>query len=139
MQKTVAQFMMYAMPPIMFLGTAFLPSVLQFFFVGIALGTAAQAQATVSPRIRAWADLPPLPDHNAAKMAIQYQSPSKRGIRASLEDGMAAASQSIKEVTGTTDDKARLKKAKEYEDQRAEEERQKAMRRMDEVRRRRAD
>ncbi|KAI0439031.1 hypothetical protein F4803DRAFT_67673 [Xylaria telfairii] len=135
MQQNVGKLMMYIMPPMMFLGTAFLPSALQFFFVVISLGTATQAQATINPSIRRWAELPPLVNHNASKMAIQYQSPSKRF---SLEDGITAASQSIKEATGATDDKARLKKAQDYEDQRAEEERQKAMRRMDEVRRRRA-
>ncbi|KAI1735218.1 hypothetical protein F4680DRAFT_435839 [Xylaria scruposa] len=143
-QETIMKGMTYIMPPLMFLGTAWLPAGLQWFFLCLSMSTVVQTQATLNPAVRAWADLPTLPDRNAAAPAtqggaIQYQGPTKRSFRNSLEDGMSAASKSLKDATGATDEKARWKKAKEYEDQRAEEERQKAMRRMDEVRRRRAE
>ncbi|KAI0546122.1 hypothetical protein F4679DRAFT_558559 [Xylaria curta] len=140
-QEAMMKGMTYIMPPMMFLGTAWLPAALQWFFFCLSTTTLVQTQATLSPAVRKWADLPPLPDRNSTAQAagIEYQSPTKRSFRDSLEDGMNGVSKSIKDVTGTTDEKARWKKAREYEDQRAEEERQKALRRMDEVRRRRAE
>ncbi|KAI8946234.1 hypothetical protein F4801DRAFT_75989 [Xylaria longipes] len=139
MQEMIMGGMKYAMPPVIFLGTAWLPAAVQFFFFVLSVSSLMQTQAILTPAFRVWAGLPPLLDRDAPKGGvIQYQSPTKRGIRASLEDGVNAATKTIKAATGTTDDKARWKKAKEYEDQRAEEERQKAQRRMDETRRRRA-
>ncbi|KAI0453548.1 hypothetical protein F5B21DRAFT_479058 [Xylaria acuta] len=140
MQEAITGGMTYVMPPLMFLGTAWLPAALQWFFFSLSIGSIAQSQATLSPAVRAWAGIPPLRDHVAlaTKPAFQYQSPSKQGIRGSIEDGMSAVSKSLKQATGATEEKARWKKAKEYEDQRALEESQKAARRMDEARRRRA-
>ncbi|KAI1749142.1 hypothetical protein F4782DRAFT_514725 [Xylaria castorea] len=142
-QQTIMKAMQYIMPPLMFVGTAWLPAALQWFFFSLSVGTLVQTQATLSPAVRAWGELPPLPNRDAARLAIQgavqYQSPSKRSFRSSLSNGINAASKSIKEATGATDEKARWKKAKEYEDQRAEQEREKVKRRMEEVRRRRVD
>ncbi|TRX91840.1 hypothetical protein FHL15_007159 [Xylaria flabelliformis] len=143
-QETMMNVMKYIMPPLMFMGTAWLPAGLQWFFFCLSMGSVVQTQATLNPVVRAWADLPPLPTNRGAAAvalpAIQYQSPAKKpGLLGGWENGMNAATKSIKEATGATDEKAKWQKAKEYEDQRAEEERQKAMRRMDEVRRRRAE
>ncbi|TGJ86249.1 hypothetical protein E0Z10_g2525 [Xylaria hypoxylon] len=141
MQESMMKGMTYVLPPLMFLGTAWLPAGLQWFFTVISLGSIAQTRATLSPAVRRWAGLLPLPNRDAAAKTplgvIQYQSPSS--IRNSLQDGMTAATKTLKEATGATDDKARWKKAQEYEDQRAEEERQRTFRRMEEVRRRRAE
>ncbi|KAI0858304.1 hypothetical protein F4860DRAFT_486863 [Xylaria cubensis] len=143
-QEAMMKGMRYILPPLMFMGTAWLPAGLQWFFFCLSMGSVVQTQATLNPTVRAWADLPPLPANRgagaAAVPAIQYQSPAEKpGLLGQWEAGMNAAGKSIKEATGATDQKAQWKKAKEYEDQRAEEERQKAMRRMDEVRRRRAE
>lgn len=144
MAAAVSKAMMWVIPPLMFVGTAWLASGIQWFFLVLALGTLAQTQATLNPAVRRWAKLPPLsrsPDAGAARGiagAIQYQSPSRIGIRDSLQGGMEAATKSLKAATGATDEKARWKKVQEYEDQRAEEDRQKAARRLENARRRRA-
>ncbi|KAI8625592.1 hypothetical protein F5Y19DRAFT_264145 [Xylariaceae sp. FL1651] len=146
MQETMMKAMIYIMPPLMFLGTAWLPAGLQWFFLVLSLGSVAQTQATITPVIRRWAQLPPLPDAdnvstNATIKTHSYQAPTpaSSGLGSSLRDGMTAASKTLKEATGTTEDKTRWKKAQDYEEKRAEEERQKAFRRMEDVRRRRIE
>ncbi|KAI0401992.1 hypothetical protein F4802DRAFT_578046 [Xylaria palmicola] len=142
MQQTMMKGMMYIMPPLMFLGTAWLPAALQWFFLVLSIGSVAQTQATLMPSVRRWAELPPLPSPEvAAAQAVEYQGPTKRGggFRDTLEQGVTAASKSLKEATGTTDEKARWKRAQEYEEQRALEEKEKTLRRIEEVRRRRAE
>lgn len=134
----VSKGMMWFIPPLMFVGTAWLASGIQWFFLVLTLGTVAQTRATLSPAFRRWADLPPLPHPDTRPATIQYQSPTRSGIRASLQGGMDAATKTLKAATGGgSDEKVRWKKAQAYEDERAEEERQKAARRLDEARRRR--
>jgi YidC/Oxa1 family membrane protein insertase len=133
--------MTYFMPPLMFFGTAWLPAGLQWFFLVLSLGSVAQTQATLNPMIRRWAQLPPLPDpESLAAKSVEYQAPTpSTGIGGSVKEGVAAASKTFKETMGATEERTRWKKAQEYEDQRAEEERQRAFRRMEDVRRRRAE
>jgi YidC/Oxa1 family membrane protein insertase len=133
MQDSMMKTMMYVMPPLMFLGTAWLPAGLQWFFLNLSIGSVVQSFATINPAIRRWAGLPPLPDPNNPK-SLQYQAPAPQQT-----SFLQAASKTLKETTGATEEKARWKKAQEYEEQRAEEEKQKAFRRMEEVRRRRSD
>ncbi|KAI0805660.1 hypothetical protein GGR55DRAFT_690376 [Xylaria sp. FL0064] len=146
LQQSMMKGMKYLLPPLMFLGTAWLPAGLQWFFLWVSAGSVLQAQATITPLIRRWVGLPPLarPNHRPAALsgagaAIQYQQPTKPGIRATLEEGMTAASKTFKEATGATEERTKLKKAQEYEAKRAEEEKQRAFQRMEEVRRRRAE
>ncbi|KAK5633511.1 hypothetical protein RRF57_009225 [Xylaria bambusicola] len=151
MQQSMMDGMTYILPPLVFLGTAWLPAGLQWFFVWVSAGTAIQAQATLNPAIRRWAGLEPLPNTNGAPAApgasifppgsgIQYQSPSaSSSMKAGFQEGLASATKSFKEATGATEERAKWKKADEYEDKRALEEKQKAFRRMEEVRRRRAE
>ncbi|KAF2966195.1 hypothetical protein GQX73_g7397 [Xylaria multiplex] len=140
-QEAIMKSMMWILPPLMFLGTAWQPAGLQWFFIIISLGSIAQAQATIMPSIRRWAALPPLPNRNTTVRGpagvIQYQKPT--GLRDQVKNSMEAVAKTAKDVTGNTDEKARWKKAQEYEDQRAEEDRQRAFRRMEEIRRRRAE
>ncbi|KAJ2968854.1 hypothetical protein NUW58_g10127 [Xylaria curta] len=139
-QQAMMKGMTYVLPPVLFLGTAWLPAGLQWFFLTLSTGSVVQTFATLNPAVRRWAGLPTLPDRShLAPQGIVYQSPSKPGIRDSLQEGMAAASKSLKEVTGATDEKARWKKAQDYEEHRALEDLQRAERRMEEVRRRRAE
>ncbi|KAI0529791.1 hypothetical protein GGR58DRAFT_290107 [Xylaria digitata] len=141
MQEAMMKGMIWILPPLMFLGTAWLPAGLQWFFTILSLGSVAQTQATLTPSVRRWAGLPPLPDRNTLVRspagAIQYQKPT--GLRDQMKSSMEAVAKTAKDVTGNTDEKARWKKAQEYEDKRAEEDRQRAFRRMEEVRRRRAE
>ncbi|KAI0467963.1 hypothetical protein F4859DRAFT_220387 [Xylaria cf. heliscus] len=137
-QLMIQKIMLYLMPPLIFIGTAWLPAAVQLFFVMVSAGSIVQSQAILTPAIRAWADILPLPDRNPAPGVIQYQSPTNRGFRGALEGGIVAAKKTLNDATGSTDEKTRWKKAQEYERKRAEEERQKATRRIDEARRRRA-
>ncbi|KAI1113293.1 hypothetical protein F5Y14DRAFT_225030 [Nemania sp. NC0429] len=143
MAKTLAKGMIWVLPPLMFIGTAWLASGIQWFFFVLTLGTILQTRATLNPAFRRWADLPPLPtpDTQPARTipgGLLYQSPTPSSIKKSFQGGMEAASKSLMAATGNTDEKARWKKVQEYETQRAEEERQKAAKRLEDARRRRA-
>ncbi|KAI1127868.1 hypothetical protein F5Y10DRAFT_241936 [Nemania abortiva] len=143
-QEIMMKGMVWVMPPLMFLGTAWLPAAVQWFFLMLSLTTVVQTGATLTPAVRRWAQLPPLLNRDAiaAKSSlaagIQYQSPS-RSLRDTLQQSAEAATTGLKQATGATDEKARWKKAEDYEERRAEEEREKAARRIDEIRRRRAE
>ncbi|RWA03426.1 hypothetical protein EKO27_g11679 [Xylaria grammica] len=141
MQKSITKGMTYLLPPLMFLGTAWLPAGLQWFFAVLSVGSVAQTQATLTPAVRRWVGLPPLSDRNTAISktipTIQYQKPTT--FRSGLEEGMNAATKTFKEATGSTDATAVWKRAQKYEEKRAAEEKEKTFRRMEEVRRRRAE
>ncbi|KAI0867623.1 hypothetical protein GGS24DRAFT_485023 [Hypoxylon argillaceum] len=152
MQKMMMKGMTYVLPPLMFLGTAWLPAGVQWFFLVLSAGTAVQTKATITPAVRRWAQLPPLPTRRdtppvadaksvaGAPSSVQYQSPSSlANLRGSLEQGVSAASKSLKEATGATEEKTRWRRADDYEARRAREDAEKAERRMEEVRRRRAE
>ncbi|KAI0509020.1 hypothetical protein F5B22DRAFT_376519 [Xylaria bambusicola] len=151
MQHSMMQGMKYILPPLMFVGTAWLPAGLQWFFLWVSAGTVIQGQATLNPTLRRWVGLDPLLNTNNAPAVrgastfppgagIQYQSPSTRSsLKSGFRDGIASATKSFKEATGATEERQKWQKADEYEDKRALEEKQKAFRRMEEVRRRRAE
>ncbi|KAI0968563.1 hypothetical protein F4678DRAFT_442130 [Xylaria arbuscula] len=145
-QQAMQKGMKYFLPPLMFLGTAWLPAGLQWFFLWVSVGSVAQTQATLSPMIRWWAGLPPLPvsrpPTTTPNNTVNYQKPTTGGsgsIRTTFREGVNAAGKTLKQATGATDEKARWKKAQDYESKRAEEEKERALRRMEEVRRRRAE
>jgi YidC/Oxa1 family membrane protein insertase len=136
----MTKFMTYIIPPVMFIGTAWMPAGLQWFFLMMSVGSVTQTQATINPTVRRWVGLPPLPSAEALeKMKYLAPTPTNTGMGDKIREGMTAAGKSIKEASGVTDEKARWKKAQEYEEKRAEEERQRALRRMEDARRRRAD
>ncbi|KAI1313360.1 hypothetical protein F5Y03DRAFT_338764 [Xylaria venustula] len=144
-QLAVQKGMKNFLPPLMFLGTAWLPAGLQWFFLWVSVGSVAQTQATLSPRVRRWAGIPPLPTAKTFTIpnnAINYQKPTAHGIdsiRTTFRESVSAAGKTFKDATGATDEKARWKKAQDYESKRAEEEKERSRRRMEEVRRRRAE
>ncbi|KAI1812799.1 hypothetical protein GGS20DRAFT_556422 [Poronia punctata] len=138
MQATIMSGMMYVMPPLMFLGTAWLPAGLQWFFLVLSLGSLAQTQATIMPAVRRWAGLPPLADSNPTVIPAKPQYEAPTSARGKVQSFMSAASKSVKDATGATDEKAKWKKAQEYEERRAQEEKEKMYRRMEEARRRRS-
>ena len=129
--------MKYALPPLMFMGTAWLPAGLQWFFLWVSAGTVVQSLITVNPAIRRWAGLVPLPQriNPLPGAGIQYQIPSTS--RPGRRECLLAATKALKEATGSTEERLKWKKVDAYEDKRAEEEKQKAFRRMEELRRRR--
>lgn len=138
--------MTYVMPPLMFVGTAWLPAALQWFFAVMSAGTVMQSSATLNPIIRRWAGLPPLlPGGGIATGAgpfpgggVQYHEPTERVIPTTFRQSVSAAGEKMKEAAGASPQKVRWQKAKEYEERRAQEEREKTMRRLEEARRRRA-
>ncbi|KAI1362931.1 hypothetical protein F5Y08DRAFT_310703 [Xylaria arbuscula] len=138
-QKAMMQGMKYFLPPLMFVGTAWLPAGLQWFFLWVSAGTVVQSQATITPAIRRWIGLEPLPQPQQGLPAgIQYQSPSKpASFRENLSESMSTATKGLREATGATEERAQWKKADDYESKRAEEEKQRAFRRMEQLRQRR--
>ncbi|GAP90925.1 putative mitochondrial export translocase Oxa1 [Rosellinia necatrix] len=141
MSDAMTKGMLFVMPPIMFLCTAWLPSALQWFFLVMAGGAVVQSSSTLHPAIRRWVGMPALPPRQPLLLpgsiaGAHYQSPSPQNV---LREGLAAASQKFKDAGGNTEEKARWKKAEKFEADRAEQEKQKAYRRMEEIRRRRAD
>ncbi|KAI1173478.1 hypothetical protein F4777DRAFT_557882 [Nemania sp. FL0916] len=150
MQQMMSKIMTRVMPPLILVGSIWLPAGLQVFFISLSLTSLLQAVVTNNRTVRRWADLPPLPDTpipvtpylpssltSTAGSSVQYQSPTSPSLRSSVKDGMASMSKTVKEATGSTDEATRWKKAQRYEERRAEEEKQKAEKRMEDVRRRR--
>ncbi|KAI1206802.1 60Kd inner membrane protein-domain-containing protein [Annulohypoxylon truncatum] len=122
---SVQQGMIYVLPPVMFLATAWLPAGLQWFFLMFSVTSVIQSSATLNPGIRRWVGMPPLPTKSQAASLAGVASTSSPGggIMQSLMD--------------STENKKKeyYKRAYEYEQRRSAEEKQKAQR-MEEMRRR---
>ncbi|KAI1452860.1 60Kd inner membrane protein-domain-containing protein [Annulohypoxylon moriforme] len=127
--------MIYILPPTMFLATAWLPAGLQWFFLMFTSASVIQSTATLNPAIRRWADIPPLPRKpggsvtTASEAGVAWQPPSTSPGGGIMESLLNSAE---------TKKKEQWKKAQDYEERRSLEEKEKAYRRMDEVRRQRA-
>ncbi|KAI1494069.1 60Kd inner membrane protein-domain-containing protein [Biscogniauxia mediterranea] len=145
MQMSVNKMMIYVFPPLLFLGTAWLPALLQWFFFVVSAGSVVQSAATVNPAVRRWVGLPPIstfvPQHASptATAGAVWQPPTPRGLLDGVKKDMSNVSASIRNTMGHTETKARFQKAQDYEERRAAEEKEKASRRMDEMRRRRME
>ncbi|KAH6658727.1 60Kd inner membrane protein-domain-containing protein [Truncatella angustata] len=140
--ESMNKFMLYGLTPFMFVCTMWFPAAVQWFFLMFAVTTVVQGRLLNMPAIRRIVDLPPLPGTPALTVAanLQYQAPSRSGIRGILDgakSNMANVTKGIEDYTGGSA-KAAAKKAQEYEKKRAEEEKQKAMSRMLEAQRKRA-
>ncbi|KAI0599265.1 60Kd inner membrane protein-domain-containing protein [Biscogniauxia sp. FL1348] len=144
MQLSVNKMMIYVFPPLIFLGTAWLPAFLQWFFFVVSAGSIVQSAATVNPVVRRWIGLPPVstfaprPSPTATAGAV-WQPPTPRGLLDGVKKDMSNVSTSIRNTMGNTETKTRLQKAQDYEERRASEEKERASRRMDEIRRRRME
>ncbi|KAI0198434.1 hypothetical protein F4808DRAFT_258089 [Astrocystis sublimbata] len=151
-QEAVQKGMVYIMPPLMFVGTAWMPAALQWFFLTVSVSALAQSSMTLLPSVRRYFNLPPLPNRSLAGTrlsprgtsmgGLKYQSPTKAAtaaaapkktrssLVASFNQGLSAAGKSFREATGATEEKARFNKAKDYEQRRAKEEKEATERRM---------
>ncbi|KAI1319034.1 hypothetical protein F5Y16DRAFT_110091 [Xylariaceae sp. FL0255] len=143
-QKAMMKVLVYVIPPLTFLGTYWLPAAVQWFFLMFSVGSIAQTRATLSPRVREWFGLPPLavkpesvapapgaPLYQAAKTPL---SPPKESFQDSVQKGIEGASAKLKEFTGNSDQRSQWKKANDYEEQRAKEDKQRQARRLEELR-----
>lgn len=154
--KNISQGMKYILPPMLFLCTAWLPAGIQWFFLVLSAGSVVQTTATLNPGIRRWAGLPPLPSANSGPAAHMttptWQAPTSSNQRSassstsstsntSSSDGSGTKSvkDSAKSMFGVDKQKEEWKKAQAYEERRAAEEKEKAYRRMEDLRRKRAE
>ncbi|KAI0376726.1 60Kd inner membrane protein-domain-containing protein [Hypomontagnella monticulosa] len=150
MSQNLAQGMKYILPPMMFLCTAWLPAGIQFFFLTLSAGSVVQTTATLNPAIRHWAGLPPLPSRTSIPATYTTSpswqaptSPNKGSVHGSANgstgNGTGSIRASAKSMLGVTKEKEDWKKAQAYEERRAAEEKEKAYRRMEDLRRKRAE
>ncbi|KAK8067342.1 YidC/Oxa1 family membrane protein insertase [Apiospora hydei] len=157
--ESMAKFFLWGMTPFMFLCTMWLPAALQWFFFTFSALSTVQNWVLVQPAVRRMTGLPPLPgrpmmtDSQSRRMGIGYQAPirpaivaeppttpSPTGIKGIVEgaskkfqgvgDGLTNA---IKDYSGGEKGIAR-KKAAEYEARRSLEEKEKALRRLEQRR-----
>lgn len=149
MTETVQMGMKYVLPPMMFLCTAWLPAGIQWFFFVFSAGAIVQSAATLNAGFRRWADLPPLPSKSQGPISSTslsgavWQSPSsplqKHKAEAKDKDKKDAKDTGFSSMLGVNKQKEEWSKAQAYEERRAAEEKEKAYRRMEDIRRRRAE
>ncbi|KAI0835256.1 60Kd inner membrane protein-domain-containing protein [Hypoxylon sp. FL0890] len=136
MTENISKGMKYVLPPMMFFFTAWLPAGIQWFFLMLSAGTVLQTSATLNPAVRRWAGLPPLPSRSlgpasaASVPNATWQAPTQRSTSANKDSAKSFFVDKQKEE---------WKKAQAYEERRALEEKEKAYRRMEDLRRKRAE
>ncbi|KAI1078637.1 60Kd inner membrane protein-domain-containing protein [Whalleya microplaca] len=91
--------MMWVLPPLMFLGTAWLPAALQWFFFTFSVTSIGQTWATLNPRVRRWAGLPPLPRRSKSS---SLSSPGPAAIAAAKVGWQAPRSRPSSSISRTT-------------------------------------
>ncbi|KAF3056506.1 Mitochondrial inner membrane protein OXA1 [Daldinia childiae] len=145
--ENITKLMMYGLPPVVFLGTAWLPAGVQWFFLMLTTGSIVQTSATLNPTIRRLAGLPPLPNRSgglistAAVATPTWQAPTPPSQRSASNNASGATkgiTESAKGLLGVDKQKEEWKKAQAYEERRAAEEKEKAYRRMEDLRRKQA-
>ncbi|KAI0135907.1 60Kd inner membrane protein-domain-containing protein [Daldinia grandis] len=145
--ENITKIMMYGLPPVVFFGTAWLPAGVQWFFLMITAGSIVQSSATLNPTIRRLAGLPPLPSQGGgliqtpAVTTPTWQAPtlpSQRSASDNINGATKGITESAKGLLGVDKQKEEWKKAQAYEERRAAEEKEKAYRRMEDLRRRQA-
>ncbi|KAI1372848.1 60Kd inner membrane protein-domain-containing protein [Hypoxylon crocopeplum] len=138
MPEGAAMLMNYVLPPMMFLCTAWLPAGIQWFFLMLTAGSVLQTSATLHPAFRRWAGIPPLPSKTQGPVVVPtWQAPTTPGQdSAGAAGGIGGMAESI---FGVGKQKEYWKKAQAYEERRALEEKEKAFRRMEDIRRKRAE
>ncbi|KAL7625899.1 hypothetical protein AAE478_005123 [Parahypoxylon ruwenzoriense] len=135
--------MMYILPPIIFLSTAWLPAGLQWFFLLLTAGSVVQTSATLNPTVRRWAGIPPLPRPSRPSMLAGAAGPTWQAPTSRNETQTGNLANTISELKdnafGSAKKTESRKKAQEYEERRTMEEKEKAFRRMEDMRRKRAE
>ncbi|KAI2634042.1 hypothetical protein GGS21DRAFT_125817 [Xylaria nigripes] len=144
LQDKIMQLALTAMAPVMFLSTMWFPAGLQWLFFVSSLGALMQNQTLLIPGVRRWLKLPPIPINKnhvipATAREVTYQSPRPTGFTDSVKSSMEAASEMWKNATGATPERAMHDRAKKYENRRAVEDKAGVDRRIEEIRRRRAE
>ncbi|KAK9793684.1 putative Membrane insertase YidC/Oxa/ALB C-terminal domain-containing protein [Seiridium cardinale] len=138
---SVSKFMLYGLTPIMFIFTMWLPAAVQWFFFVFAATTMAQGAALSNAAVRRLVRLPPLSSSTARAIPanLQYQAPSRGGIRGMMDGANKNFANLQKGIEGYTGgpEKAAMKKAQDYEMKRAREEKEKATNRLMEQQRKR--
>ncbi|KAI1091713.1 60Kd inner membrane protein-domain-containing protein [Rostrohypoxylon terebratum] len=142
MARTIQKGMLYFVPPTMFLATAWLPAGLQWFFLMFSVSSVIQSAATLNPAVRRWAGIPPLPTGprgTANEAGITYQAPTSPFSRSDAA-GPSAKKGMMSSLLNTPENERReqWRKAQEYEERRAAEDREKLERRMEEILQKRA-
>ncbi|OTB00159.1 hypothetical protein M426DRAFT_242965 [Hypoxylon sp. CI-4A] len=144
MTENITKGMKYVLPPMMFFCTAWLPAGIQWFFLVLSAGSVAQTSATLNPAVRRWAGIPPLPT-TAAGLAPAASSIGATWQAATPPSQLPAnmEKKNVKDTAkgffGVDKQKEEWKKAQAYEERRAIEEKEKAYRRMEDLRRKRAE
>ncbi|KAI1848554.1 hypothetical protein JX266_005413 [Neoarthrinium moseri] len=136
---SMGKFLAYGLTPLMFVCTMWFPAVVQWFFFMFAVTSTAQTTAVLNPAVRRWAGIPSLAEKPALPSATiaTYQAPTPGGFRGLLDGAsknVANMQKGIEDYTGGAA-KASARKAQEYEKKRAQEEKEKALNRMIEHRR----
>ncbi|KAI1770017.1 60Kd inner membrane protein-domain-containing protein [Hypoxylon cercidicola] len=140
--ENIQKGMKYVLPPMMFLCTAWLPAGIQWFLFVFSAGTVLQTSATLNPGIRRWVGLPPLPSRNhrlskpISSIGAVWQAPTSPTQK---PKGGDTKDTNFSSVLGVNKQKEEWSKAQAYEERRAAEEKEKAYRRMEDIRRRRAE
>lgn len=144
----ITKLMMYGLPPVVFLSTAWLPAGVQWFFLMLTTGSIVQTSATLNPTIRRLAGLPPLPNRGGALISTAATAtptwqaptpPSQRPESDNIGGATKGITESAKGLLGVDKQKEEWKKAQAYEERRAAEEKEKAFRRMEDLRRKQAE
>ncbi|XXH00968.1 protein phosphatase regulator [Hypoxylon texense] len=145
MMENIQNGMRYILPPVMFLCTAWLPAGIQWFFLVFSAGTVIQTSATINPAVRRWAGLPPLPGKDQGPLrstgsgGVVWQAATSPAQRSKGGVSKNAKNTGFSSLLAPNKQKEEWTKAQEYEERRAREEKEKAYRRMEDIRRRRAE
>ncbi|KAK3370564.1 outer membrane protein TOM13-domain-containing protein [Podospora didyma] len=126
-QKTMKIVAMVILP-ISIVFTCNLPAGIQFYFLVTGALQCLQSSLFYMPRFRRLVGLPPIHKTIApARIAGAYQAPRAGGVSSTFKGGMDAAKEKFANYTAKNEKKLEVKKAKEYEDRRALEEKEKFM------------
>lgn len=154
MAASMGSMMTYVLPPLVFMTTAWLPAAVQWFFLVLTGSTTVQSLITMNPAFRKFASLPgleqkPVPVSTTGAANAVWQAPNATGgggvsaaakpsFADKMRSNMSDMQTNINQAIGNDEKTMAYKKASEYEQRRAEEERIQMERRLDDMRRKRA-
>ncbi|KAH9905042.1 60Kd inner membrane protein-domain-containing protein [Xylariomycetidae sp. FL2044] len=130
----------WVLPPFVFLGTCWLPAALQWFFLVFAMSHLVQSTATINPGVRRYFQLPELQANAPVSDATKtLQGPMARpgpSTVAGLRKSVDTMTESLQKTMGHDKASVQQTKAQNYEKRRAQEEKEKAAQRLEDLRRR---
>jgi len=152
MAASMGSMMTYLLPPLVFMTTAWLPAAVQWFFLILTGSTTVQSLITMNPAFRRFANLPDLeqkpapvstttttPTTNPVWQAPNATGTGRRSFADKMRSNMSDMQTNINQAIGNDEKTVAYKKANEYEQRRAEEERIQMERRLDDMRRKRTE